>query len=363
MRFGHIVVFLVFAIVNIVPGHTQTMNRLGILTGAKNSTYFEFGEDISNIIGSVCGAKMEVYDTIGSLDNLKKLRKQPFVQLALVQHDVLSFIKVFRQDDKELQDWVDKYRYVFSLYPEEVHILTRKNSGIDSIEQLNGKRVAIGLPNSGTHLTATMLLNLVGVTIYPVELTPEAAIDKLAAATGDKAELDAAFYVVGKPTPYLDQRGPKYANLKLVTVNNKNALTLYQPAQIGPADYPWVSAPVQTVAVNSALISFDFKEEQCHNVAMVARQILENFEELKRIGHKKWAEVNLQAPVAGWPRYDCVTDRLNVPIKVSADASRKKCEFGSSAPAQPVAECNCDRFTGAEKIICSLSQNRGVCPK
>ncbi len=167
MRFIYTVALLVLAVIDIGSAHAQTMNKLGILTGAKNSTYYEFGEDINKIITSACGAKVEVYETIGSLDNLKKLRKQPFVQLAMVQHDVLSFIKVFRQDDKELQDWADKYRYVFSLYPEEVHILTRKNSGIDSIEQLSGKRVAIGLVNSGTHLTATMLLNLVGTTIRP----------------------------------------------------------------------------------------------------------------------------------------------------------------------------------------------------
>ena len=362
MRFIYTVALLVLAVIDIGSARAQTMNKLGILTGAKNSTYYEFGEDINKIITSACGAKVEVYETIGSLDNLKKLRKQPFVQLAMVQHDVLSFIKVFRQDDKELQDWADKYRYVFSLYPEEVHILTRKNSGIDSIEQLSGKRVAIGLVNSGTHLTATMLLNLVGTTIRPIELSPEAAIEKLVSEPADKSELDAAFYVVGKPTPMLAADNRKYSNLKLVSVNNKEALTLYQAATIGPDDYGWLTGRVQTVSVNSALISFDFKEEQCHNVAMVARQISDNLEELKRIGHKKWNEVNLQASVAGWPRYDCVTEKLALPIKTPADPARKKCEFGVTA-APPGPECNCDRFTGAEKIICRLSQNRGVCPK
>ena len=362
MRLLYIVALLALAATDIGRADAQTMNRLGILTGAKNSTYYQFGEDINNIISSVCGAKVEVHETVGSIDNLRKLRKQPFVQLALVQHDVLSFIKVFKQDDRELQDWVDKYRYVFSLYPEEVHILTRKNSGIDSIEQLSGKRVAIGLANSGTHLTATMLLNLVGVTIHPIELAPEAAIEKLISATADKSDVDAVLYVIGKPSGFLTQKTIDYSNLKLVSVNNKNALTLYQDARIGPEDYRWMAAPVQTVSVNAALISFDFKEEQCNNVAMVARQIVDNLEELKRIGHRKWSEVNLQAPVAGWPRYDCITDKLTLPLKTFADASKRKCEFGTTA-APPPPECNCDRFTGAEKIICSLSQNRGVCPK
>lgn len=362
MRLLYIVILLISTTINVGFSYAQTMNKLGILTGAKNSTYFEFGQDINNIITSACGAEVKVFETIGSLDNLKKLRKQPFVQLALVQHDVLSFIKVFKQDDKELQDWSEKYRYVFSLYPEEVHILTRKDSGIDRIEQLSGKRVAIGLVNSGTHLTATMLLNLVGVTIRPIELAPEAGIEKLISATADKSELDAVFYVVGKPTPLLASDNRKYSNLKLVSVNNNEALTLYQNATIGPDDYGWMTGPVRTVSVNSALISFDFKEEQCSNVAMVARQIMDNLEELKRIGHKKWNEVNLQAPVAGWPRYDCVTEKLALPIKSSSDSTKRKCEFGGSATA-PVPECNCDRFTGAEKIICRLSQNRGVCPK
>ena len=362
MRLLYIVALLFLSGLRIGDGHAQTMNRLGILTGAKNSTYFQFGENINKIITSTCDADVAVHETVGSIDNLRRLRKQPFVQLALVQHDVLSFIKVFKKDDKELQDWVDKYRYVFSLYPEEVHILTRKNSGISTIDQLSGKRVAIGLANSGTHLTATMLLNLVGVTIHPLELSPESAIEKLISTPAEKSELDAVFYVIGKPLELLTQADKRYANLKLVSVANKEALTFYQKATISRDDYGWVTEPIETVSVNAALISFDFREEQCTNVAMIARQISDNLEELKRIGHKKWNEVNLQAPVAGWPRYDCVTDKMTLPIKMTTDGSKKKCEFGVPPPPQE-PDCNCDRFPGAEKIICRLSQSRGVCPK
>lgn len=336
------------------------MSKLAILTGAPTGTYFRFGKDINQIISHACGATVEVRESAGSLDSLKRLRKEPFVQLAIVQHDVLSFIKVFKNDDKELSDWLDKYKYVMSLYAEELHLVTRKNSGIEKVGDLLGKRVAIGTTDSGTHLTATMLMNLLGLSIQPVEISPDAALAKLLSPDTD---IDAFLAVVGKPSTLLSAKDPRFTNLRLVPLNDERALTLYQKAQITPDDYSWVESPVETLSVNAALISFDFRGEQCDNVAMIARQISHNLEDLQRFGHRKWLEVKLEAGVQGWSRYDCVTERMNLPLRPQSGAP--KCEFARSADAAPAARpeqagCPCNKFTGPEKIICELSKGR--CP-
>lgn len=350
--------FLVFLLSFSQP-HAQTMSKLAILTGAPTGTYFRFGKDINQIIGHACGAPVEVRESAGSLDNLKRLRKEPFVQLAIVQHDVLSFIKVFKNDDKELLDWVDKYKYVMSLYPEEIHLVTRKNSGIEKIDDLRGKRVGIGTTDSGTRLTATMLMNLLELSIQPVEISPDAALEKM---LSPEADIDAFLAVVGKPSTLLSAKDPRFSNLRLVPITDERAFTLYQKAEIKREDYDWVETPVETISVRAALISFDFRGEQCDNVAMMARQISDNLEDLQRFGHRKWGEVKLEAPVPGWTRYDCVTERIRLPLK--AAGATPKCEFSRTVEAPPARQdqqgCPCNKFSGAEKIICELSKGR--CP-
>ena len=49
-------------------------------------------------------------------------------------------------------------RAIASLYPESVHLVTRKGAGIRSIADLRGKRVSLDEPGSGTLVDATLIL-------------------------------------------------------------------------------------------------------------------------------------------------------------------------------------------------------------
>src|SRR4051812_50187065 len=80
-------------------------------------------------------------------------------QLGIVQSDVLDFIASF-SEDQELRSTAAWMRMVFPLYAEEVHLLARPE--IVKLADLAGKRVAIGAPNSGTLVTATLLLETAG---------------------------------------------------------------------------------------------------------------------------------------------------------------------------------------------------------
>lgn len=159
---------------------------LRIATGSKLGTYFRFGSDIAGI-AQQHGVTVKVLNTQGSLDNLE-LMKRGRADLAIVQSDAIG---VLYQIDP---DFVNDLRVVFSLYPEEVHILARKN--IASIDDLSRKKVATGTEKSGNNVTMMILLNkmIVAGVEKVKDLSPKDAVT--AVLTGD---IDAMAYASGKP--------------------------------------------------------------------------------------------------------------------------------------------------------------------
>ena len=55
---------------------------------------------------------------------------------------------------------------------------------------------------------------------------------------------------------------------------------------------------------------YDENHENCKNVGEVARIIYSNEGWLKKNGHSKWEYVDLDAKLAGWEQYKCVTNAI-----------------------------------------------------
>lgn len=90
-------------------------------------------------------------------------------------------------------------RVIANLYPETVHLVARRNSGIQDIRDLVGKRVSIDRAGSGTRFNVEIILNAYGVRLSQIkaaELDPGEAADRLAAG-----EIDAFFLVAAYPAP------------------------------------------------------------------------------------------------------------------------------------------------------------------
>lgn len=337
-------VFLLYLVaLNLVcgPAHAQSMRNMSILTGGPDGTYIKFGQNIREIIAQECGSDLQVKQSQGSLDNFSRLRYEPFTQLAIVQSDALEFLKLSSETSKELRDQADNFRYIFSLYPEEVHLLTRRDTGIRNIRDLKGRRVAVGSPKSGTNLTATLLLRRIAIDVSESRIGERDALELLLSDNPGE-RIDAMFYVAGKPVDLFTKVDSRYSNLSLVEIADPaiESYGKYNETIISNSDYSWVDGDVKTVAVNATLISFDFRGEQCENVGMTAALIKRNIEGLQRqFGHPKWNAVDLDAPVPGWQRYDCVTTRLNREITASGNNS---CVFADATP-QPTPDLSRDQ--------------------
>jgi hypothetical protein len=89
-------------------------------------------------------------------------------------------------------------RSIANLYPESIHIVVRKGSGIRRVGDLIGKRVSLDEPGSGTLIDAELVLNEYGISRDDIEvefIKPDLAMQRI-----KDNKLDAFFIVAGYPT-------------------------------------------------------------------------------------------------------------------------------------------------------------------
>ncbi len=290
-------IILVVIFLAVTSGISSAVD-LGIITGDKQGTYFQFGLDMMKVVKQY-GLDLEVYNSRGSVENIYAVYKRPDIHMGIVQSDVLAFVMKVR-NNATLRRIASKVKMVFPLYNEEVHLLGRK--GIQSFENLKGKIVAIGKEGSGTYMTSKLLFEVSGIT--PKKLLPlgtEKALSKL-----KQGQVDAMFYVAGFPVRLFSENVSSGENLHLISITTKSIRQFYPGAIIPANTYSWQTETVNTVAVRAVLISFDFRRNNCDHVGRFAGLIYDNLNFLKQHGHPKWKSVNLDYKLKGWDQYDCV---------------------------------------------------------
>jgi TRAP transporter TAXI family solute receptor len=290
--------FSIVLLIIIVAGSMAYAQDMGITTGNKRGTYFQFGLNLAQLMKSR-NIKLNVLDSAGSVQNVYAVYKAPGVQLGIVQSDVLAFITKI-QTDTTLARVASKTRMVFPLYNEEVHLIGQQ--GIADFDDLADRVVAIGEEGSGTYLTAKILFEVSEV--KPRELVAIGTDEGLAQLKQRK--IDAMFYVAGQPVKLFSEAVTAQDKLALIPITNKSILDFYLDVQIPAKTYEWQDQLVNTIAVKAVLVSYDFRGINCDNVGKFAKTLQDNLEWLKTNGHPKWKSVDLNAPVKGWEQYDCV---------------------------------------------------------
>ena len=289
--------------------------QIGMVTGSKTGTYYQFGNNIAGVAKTV-GLDILVKDSQGSIDNIKRISSKENATFGIVQSDVLGFLS--RSESPEMRGVASRLRLIFPFYNEEVHLFASKS--IQSFADLKGKRVVVGEQGSGTWLTAMNLLQLTGV--QPAELLNLPPLQGVTAVL--KGEADAMFYVAGKPVSLFTKLGnltdkpefaPLMANVHFVPLNEPRMLNEYLVAEIGQSDYEWSSGTVPTIAVKAVLMSFDFSGKQspyfiqrCRQLGSLGQAIRANLDQLKQNGHPKWKEVDLDEKVGLWQLDSCSRD-------------------------------------------------------
>jgi TRAP transporter TAXI family solute receptor len=310
---------LPIALMLAAPVSSQELEK-NIMTGGPTGTYIKIGRDIAGL-GQSCGQTLNVVESAGSLENFSGVRNRRNTQFGIVQNDVLEYLKTFEANDAEIQQAVRGVRIMFPLYNEEVHVLARND--IKSMADLAGRKVAVGVKDSGTYLTSSLMLDILRIKdVQKVELNPDKALPQL-----QSGEIDAFFYVAGAPAALFQGDAIDGAKFHLVPITEPPLLATYIPAKIEPGTYSFENEPVNTVAVKAVLMTFDYDKkrnayhrESCKAVADFSSYIISNLDKLQATGHPKWKTVDLTAVPPGWKVGVCVKEGLAASYKPTCAA-------------------------------------------
>ncbi|MCX4883986.1 TAXI family TRAP transporter solute-binding subunit [Streptomyces sp. NBC_00847] len=158
----------------------------------------------------------------------------------------------------------DRLRGVARLYDDYVQLVVGRDSGIKSVADLKGKRVAIGPPSSGVRLIADRVLKAAGIDATK-DITPFAdGID-----TGPdglkQGKIDAFFWSGGLPTQGLQQLADRFTfrfvpigpDLVAKLHEQGGATRYYRATNMPESAYPSVQngVAVPTLAVSNLLMT------------------------------------------------------------------------------------------------------------
>lgn len=286
-----------------------------IMTGASTGTYIKIGRDIAGL-GKQCGQTLNVVESAGSLENFIGVRNRKNTQFGIVQNDVLEYLKTFEANDKEIQQAVKGVRIMFPLYNEEVHVLAK--ASIPNLEGLAGKKVAIGVKDSGTYLTATLMMDILQIKgAEKITINPDQALPKL-----QSGEIDAFFYVAGAPASLFEGDKIDGTKFHLLPITEAPLLATYIPSKIPAGTYGFEKDAIDTVSVKAVLMTYDYDKKRnayhrdsCKAVADFSSLVLNNLEALQKSGHPKWKTVDLTALPPGWKVGVCVKEGMALDYK------------------------------------------------
>jgi uncharacterized protein len=291
-----------------------------IMTGGPQGTYIKIGRDLAAAAAD-CGLNLEVQESAGSLENLVAVKKRLHTQFGIVQSDVLEYVRAYSEDDPDLKRSLFGVRIMFPLYNEEVHVLAKTD--INSLADLSGRRVAIGKRDSGTFLTATLVLDIMRVNdAERMPIGSDAALPMLMSG-----EIDALFYVAGAPTALFEDPSIDGSKFHLVNITEPQLQATYNKATIPAGTYPFQTEEVEGIAVKAVLMTYDYTPsksayhaQSCKAASDIAAVLLANLDRFRAEGHPKWKDVDLTALPPGWQVGDCVKAGMAPDYKISCNA-------------------------------------------
>ncbi|MCD2138028.1 TAXI family TRAP transporter solute-binding subunit [Salinicoccus halitifaciens] len=178
----------------------ETPDFLTLLTGGTSGTYYPLGGEMASNISDETGIQTDALSSNASADNIIDLQNGE-AELGMVQTDTIA--QAVEGEGAFEGDPVDNVLALGALYPETVQIVTTADSGIESVEDLEGMTVSVGAPGSGTFYNAEQILEIHGLSLDDID----AQNLDFGESTGgiQDGNIDAAIITGGTPTGAVEE--------------------------------------------------------------------------------------------------------------------------------------------------------------
>lgn len=264
----------------VLAGCGSSSDRLKFGAAAMGGGYHALGDTIANLVNTDDSKyELEVKTTAGSAANLRLL-SEDYVQLGIAQADMINdaYYGEGSYKDKSYQG----YSAVAALYTEACQIVVRADSGIASVDDLQGKKVSVGEKESGTEQNAEQILSVYGLS--------DSLVDKMnldyseAAQALQDGEIDAFFCTAGVQTTVIDELS-KQCDIRVLDLDQKSMDKLmkgykfYTEYEIPVGTYKGQEEAVKTVGVKAVLLASD--KLSAGTVEDITKLLFENKQELQ----------------------------------------------------------------------------------
>jgi TRAP transporter TAXI family solute receptor len=305
-------------------------NTVTLISGNPNGAYLYLAYDMSAVLDD--GNELRVLPVIGKggYQNVLDVLHLRGVDLGITQSNIMSYLKKTGEFGPNIED---RLSYIAKLYNEEMHILA--GPGIDSIQDLSGKKVNFSDPGSGTQFSTRLIFKLLGINATEINVGQGDGYQMM-----KSGEIAATILIAGKPTGAF-AKFKLEPGMKLLPVPYTEALEQeYFPAKLTSDDYPNLipkGSSIETVAVGSVLAVYNWPRntDRYRRVARFVDAFFSKFAEFQKPArHPKWKETNLTSTLKGWNRFPAADEWLAAK-KLAVDPTLARAQAARAARYNP----------------------------
>ncbi len=288
-------------------GYAAAETFVTIGTGGQTGVYYQVGGAICRLVnrGTSEHDIKCTHTTGGSVANINGIRNGD-LDLGVAQSDWQYHAYNGTAPETFPDGAFEGLRAVFSVHPEPFTVVARADSGIDSFDDLKGKRVNVGDPGSGQRGTMEVLMKEMGWTMDDFTLASELKSSEQAAALCDN-KVDAIVFTVGHPNGSIKEATTSCES-KLISVDNDATKKLvgdnafYAVATIPGGMYTGTDGDTTTFGVGATFVaSTDTPDEVVYEIT---KAVFENFDRFKKmhpafenLSEEAMIKNNLSAPL------------------------------------------------------------------
>ncbi|CBV43588.1 TAXI family TRAP transporter solute-binding subunit [Halomonas elongata] len=278
-------------------------------TGGQTGVYYVVGQSVCRLVNRLEDAniKCNAPSTGGSVANINGIRSGE-LNMGVAQSDVQY--QAYNGTGNFEGDAYKDLRAVFRVHGEPLTLLARADSGVETLDDLEGKRVNIGNPGSGQRNTMEVVMDAKGWTEDTFSLASELDAAEMASALADN-NIDVMAYVVGHPNGAI-QEATTTVDSKLIPLNDETIQGLveeypyYSMSTIPGGLYKGNPDDVETFGVAATFVSS--AETDPDVVYQTVKAVFDNFDRFKKL-HPAFANLEPE---------DMVSEGLSAPLHEGA---------------------------------------------